>query len=131
MWVKLDKKEGRDCFLLKSLQGTIHHTLMLQRQKDTTALNIHCTHGTHTYIHIPTHISACTHVYGFNTTLTLTERQQNLSAIEHCSDDILTDCYFKTLSLEEIYISITAPAHAISLSLCQIILMDNEWKISI
>lgn len=56
-------------------------------------------------------------------------KAEDLSTIFHCSDGILTDCYFKTLSLEEIYIPITVPAHAISLSLCQMILVDNEWKI--
>lgn len=66
LWVKLDKKEGRGCFLLRSLHGTIHHTLVVQWQKDLTALNIHsCTHSTHTCIstHIPTHGFAHTRVW--------------------------------------------------------------------
>lgn len=60
MWVKLDKKEGRDCFLLRSLHTPIHHTLMVQWQKDPRALNIHsCTQNTHMYIHTYLHTHVC------------------------------------------------------------------------
>lgn len=60
MWLKLDKKEGRDCFLLRSLHGPIHHTLMVQWQKDPRALNIHsCTQSTHMYIHTYLHTHVC------------------------------------------------------------------------
>lgn len=81
-------------------------------------------------MYTPIHIYAYTQVWIQHYAHIITERQQDTPTILHCSDDNLTDCYFKTLSLEKIYIPVTVPAHSISLSLCQMILMDNEWKMS-
>lgn len=66
---KATQKVGRGWFLLRSLFDNIHHTLMVQWQKDPTHSLPNCTHNTYMHIHTHPNTYLCMHMYGFSTIL--------------------------------------------------------------